>query len=49
MKQPNISVPIDHQLDRRIKGAVKRSKLSRADVVRQILRQHFGLLKRGAA
>lgn len=41
MKQPNLSLPIDRQLNKAINDEVRRTKLSRADVVRQILLRHF--------
>lgn len=43
-RTPNISCPIDHKIDRKIQAEVRRTSLSRADVVRQILKMHFGLL-----
>jgi len=48
MKQPILSLPIDRQLDRHIKKAVKQSGFSRADIVRHALRKYFGLLKHSA-
>jgi hypothetical protein len=44
MKNPNISVPIDRKLYAALKADVRRTGLSRADIVRQILRRHYGLL-----
>lgn len=44
MKNPNLSVPIDNKLHRCIGAEAKRTGLSRADIVRQILRRHYGLL-----
>lgn len=41
--KPNLSLPIDATLRRLIAGAAKRAGVSRADVVRQALRQHFGV------
>lgn len=44
MSKPNISLPIDNKLDRAIRAEVRRTKLKRSDVVRQILMRHFGLI-----
>lgn len=46
MKKPILSLPIDKQLDKVLKQQVKDSGLSRADVVRQALKQYFGLTKK---
>lgn len=45
MKTPNISLPIDKSIDRALRAEVRRTRLKRADVIRQILLRHFGLLK----
>lgn len=45
MKTPNISLPIDRKLDRALRREVRRSKLKRSDVIRQILMKHFGLIE----
>jgi hypothetical protein len=44
MKKPNLSVPIDKKLHTAIWADARRTGLSRADIVRQILRRHYGLL-----
>jgi hypothetical protein len=49
MKKINLSLPIDRVLDTKLKQSVKETQLSRADVVRQILRAHYGLQKKAAA
>lgn len=47
MKTPNLSLPIDKQLDKALRQETRRTRLSRAAVVRQILLRHFGLLDNG--
>jgi hypothetical protein len=42
MKKPNLSFPIDRKLLLAIDRDKQRLKLSRADVVRQILYKHYG-------
>lgn len=42
---PNLSLPIDEQLDRCIRQDVRDEHLSRADIVRRILRRHYGLVR----
>jgi Arc/MetJ-type ribon-helix-helix transcriptional regulator len=48
MKKPILSVPIDKQLDRVLREQVRVSGLSRSDVVRQALKQYFGLVKKAS-
>lgn len=43
MKSPGLSFPIDKQLDKAIMKQVKATKLSKADVVRQLLRKALGI------
>ena len=45
MKKPNLSVPIDKKLHTAIWADARRTGLSRADIVRQILRRHYGLIR----
>ena len=49
MKKPILSLPIDKALDVKLKKSVKETGLSRADVVRQVLRVHYGLQRKDAA
>lgn len=44
MKNITLSLPIDRKLQAALKADVRRTGLSRADIVRQILRRHYGLL-----
>lgn len=48
MKKPIISLPIDRALDLKLKKSVKDTGLSRADIVRQVLRVYYGLIKSAA-
>ena len=45
MKPKNLSFPIDPRLAQAIRRDVRDKQVSQADVVRLILRQHYGLLK----
>lgn len=49
MKKPILSLPIDKAIDAKLKKSVKAKGVSRADVVREILRVHYGLQKRDSA
>ena len=46
MKKPILSLPIDDQLDKCIQQDVREEHLSRADIVRRILRLHYARLSR---
>lgn len=48
MKKPNLSFPVERKLMRAIDRDKAETKLSRADVVRQILYRHYGLLKQAS-
>lgn len=48
MKTPNLSFPVERKLLRAIDREKAATKLSRADVVRQILYRHYGLLKQAS-
>ncbi len=42
MRKPNLSFPVERKLLQAIEREKRRLKLSRADVVRQILYRHYG-------
>ena len=44
-KKPILSLPIDKQLDLCIRRDMRDEHLSRADIVRRILRIHYGLIR----
>lgn len=46
MKKPILSLPIDRQLDQCLRRDMRDEHLSRADIVRRILRLHYGLIRR---
>ena len=46
MKKPILSLPIDDQLDTYIQQDAREEHLSRADIVRRILRLHYARLIR---
>jgi hypothetical protein len=46
MTKPILSLPIDRQLDQCLRRDQRDERLSRADIVRRILRLHYGLARK---
>lgn len=46
MKKPILSLPIDKQLEQCLRRDMHDEQLSKADIVRRILRLHYGLVRK---